>query len=122
MKRILILLTSLILLISCNGSVRPDGKGFTTVQFSEPTESICPYCNGSGIVYTYMGPQYCSNCGGTGKYTNISFKSKSIPTLKKNKKCPVGSGTFECIDEHNNGIISSTDECIHCGHMYYVHK
>ena len=26
------------------------------------------------------------------------------------------------IDDNNNGIISSTDECIHCGHMYYVHE
>ena len=54
---------------------------------------------------------------------NVSFKGKPVRTLKRSdKKCPTKSKTFECIDDNNNGIISSTDECIHCGHMYYVHE
>ena len=53
---------------------------------------------------------------------NESLPDYTVKTLKKNKKCPTMSSTFECIDEHNNGIISTTDKCIHCGHLYYVHK
>lgn len=99
----------------------PDGYGTTTLQSSEPTQSVCPYCDGVGILFNYAGSYMCPTCGGWGTVTNISFKQKSVGTLKKNKKCPNKSTTFECIDEHNNGIISTTDKCIHCDHMYYVH-
>lgn len=121
MKNILPILTACILAISCNDSSRPDGTGYTTINYSEPMETQCPYCYGTGVATTYYGPQFCSNCNGTGKSVNISFKSRTVKTLKKNKKCPNGNTTFECIDEHNNGIISTTDRCIHCEHLYYVH-
>ena len=122
MKRLIPFLLGAFLFAACDDASKPDGTGYTTIEYSEPTESQCPYCYGSGIKTTYYGPQYCSNCGGTGRVTSVSFKSRGVKTLKKNKKCPTMSSTFECIDEYNNGIISTTDECIHCGHLYYVHK
>ena len=122
MKKAFVFVLFALLFISCDDASKPDGTGYPTVEYSEPTQSACPYCYGSGLVTTYYGPQYCSHCGGKGTITNISFKSRGVKTLKKNKKCPTKSSTFECIDEHNNGIISSTDKCIHCDHMYYVHE
>ena len=111
------------LIQACDDPSKPDGTGYTTINYSEPTVSLCPYCYGSGVKVTFYGPQYCPNCGGSGQVTNISFKGRQVKTLKKsNKKCPERSTTFECIDEHNNEIISSTDKCIKCGHMYYVHE
>lgn len=106
---------------SSDDSSEPDGYGYTTLQSSEPTQSVCPHCDGAGILFNYAGSYLCPSCGGWGNVTNVSFKQKSVRTLKKEKKCPTKSTTFECVDEHNNGIISSTDKCIHCDHMFYVH-
>lgn len=101
---------------------KPTDTGITTIQESEQQESMCPYCSGSGMQTTYYGPVYCSYCNGEGKRYNIAFRDKKVQTLKRDDKdCPTKSTTFECIDEHNNGKISSTNKCIHCGHMYYVH-
>lgn len=102
---------------------KPTGTGLTTIQVQEQQEMQCPYCLGSGVQTSVYGPVYCSYCNATGKRFNLTFMAKQVRTLKReDKDCPTSSTTFECIDEHNNGIISSTDKCIHCEHMYYVHK
>lgn len=122
-KKITLFLCMCFLLVSCDDPSKPTGFGYTTIQVSEQQEMQCPYCMGSGIQVSYYGPAYCSYCNGTGKKYNVSFKEKPVRTLKRSdKKCPTKSKTFECIDDNNNGIISSTDKCIHCGHMYYVHE
>lgn len=122
MKKIFFVFLGVLFLASCDDDSTPDGTGYTTINYLEPTTSACPYCGGTGIIVDYYGQHYCPSCGGNGQITNISFKSRGVKTLKKNKKCPTKNSTFECIDEHNNGIISSTDTCIHCKHCYYVHK
>ncbi len=113
-----------IFLIACSSdSSKPTGTGYVTIQVAEQQEMQCPYCMGSGIQAGFYGPVYCSYCNGAGKRYNTVFRAKQVKTLKrKDKDCPTSLTTFECIDEHNNGIISNTDKCIHCEHMYYVHK
>ncbi len=113
-----------ITLLSCGGSSE---RSYNPDDYSQQeqeqvvTESLCPYCNGYGTVTTMNGPAYCSYCQGKGKRYNVSFSSKG--TLKRSDKdCPTKPTTFECVDEHNNGIISSTDRCIHCTHTYNVHR
>lgn len=117
-----IFVLSILCASACDNDSKPDSIGYTTIQYSEPTQSKCPYCYGSGVATTFYGPTYCSNCAGSGQITSISFKSRGVKTLKKAKKCPTKNSTFECIDDKNNGIISTTDKCIHCEHMYYVHR
>lgn len=122
-RKLYIPLFVLILLVSCDEDpFKPTGTGYTTIQVAEQQEMQCPYCMGSGVQNSFYGPAYCSYCNGTGKRYNTSFRAKQVRTLKRNDKdCPTSTTTFECVDEHNNGIISSTDRCIHCKHMYYVH-
>lgn len=124
MKDFSILILALILLVACNDDPsKPTGTGYTTIQVTDQQEMQCPYCIGSGVQTSLYGPVYCSYCNGTGKRYNTSFRAKQVKTLKrKDKACPTASTTFECIDQQNNGIISSTDRCVHCQHMYYVHK
>lgn len=119
-----ILVFAFILLVACNDDPsKPTGTGYTTIQMAKQQETQCPYCRGSGMQTSFYGPVFCSYCNGTGKRYNTSFEAKQVKTLKrKDKDCPISSTTFECIDEHNNGIISNTDECIHCRHLYYAHK
>lgn len=111
-------------LIACTDDPsKPTDTGITTIQESEQQENVCPYCSGSGMRATYYGPVYCSYCQGKGRRYNITFKTKQVQTLERSdKNCPTKSTTFECIDKYNNGKISSTDKCIHCKHMYYVHE
>lgn len=51
-----------------------------------------------------------------------SFTGKKSFLTDASKKCSNKNTTFKCIDKGNNGIITSTDECLNCGHLYYVHK
>lgn len=114
-------LSLLIILFFTFTSCDQTETGWTTIQVSEQQEMQCPYCFGSGVQSSYYGPVYCSYCNGTGRRYNTAFRSKKVKTvIVKSKKCPTNSRqSFECIDD---GIISSTEECIHCEHSYFVHK
>ena len=108
----------------------------------------CNGCNGGGIVYSqvwnpYYGcyqtiQQYCGYCGGRGAavcnrcggYGYLVVNNQ--PSFKGNRKvlydssriCPTNSTskTYRGYDNGNNGYIVSTDKCLNCDHMYYVHK
>ena len=117
MRHLFFFIILVLTVISCDRTE----YGSTTIQVSEQQEMQCPYCMESGILQTYYGPIYCSYCNGSGRRFNVVFRSKKVNTIiKPNKKCPTNSRqSFECIDD---GIISSTEKCIHCEHSYFVHK
>ena len=107
----------------------------------------CSGCNGGGIVYSqvwnpYYGcyqtiQQYCGYCGGRGAVVcnrcggygylvvnnQPSFKGNRKVLYDSSRICPNStSKTYRGYDNGNNGYIVSTDKCLNCDHMYYVHK
>lgn len=61
---------------------------------------------------------------GYGGSSNPSFGRKADYNYDSSAHCPTPSGstTFVGIDKHNNGKIASTDKCINCDKMYFVHR
>lgn len=124
MKNLIALCLLVAPLLSCSDDPsKPTDTGFATMRVEEQQAMQCPYCMGNGVQNSYYGTVPCQSCQGKGERYNISFREKEVKTLiRSDKKCPVGSSTFECVDESNNGVIPSTDKCIHCKHLYYVHE
>lgn len=103
MKKIFSLIcVSAVLSLSSCGYQTPSGATPELFTEQEQVSSTCGQCNGSGVIYSYYGPQKCFVCNGNG--VNISFRARQAYYAE----CAHHSGCKLFVAEHSG---STTCKC-----------